>query len=102
MTHLIATTETGTTYELNGSRVQILEALSGPRWQSGSTFTLYSSQVAEETPELKKPWAYNDGEENPWEDSWVPVIGKRWYVSGKDEWRVSTPIVSIEEIKEEE
>lgn len=29
----------------------------------------------------------------------VPVVGQRMYVAGKDDWRLSTPVVSIEEVE---
>jgi hypothetical protein len=39
------------------------------------------------------PW------KNPedWEDVIYPVVGRHLYVKGRSDWRISTPIVSVED-----
>jgi len=96
MAHWIATTASGTTYEQDGGRVRIVSD------RDTQVFTVYdmrvSTGVAEEGKGYRLPWANPIG----WLRANRPEIGKHLYVSGKDEWRASTPVVSIVDIEEAE
>lgn len=85
-----ATTETGTTYTRTRGFVVVDSKRHGK-----TTIRLWSIMVAlvdEDAVTLGTPW------DNPeqWAVADEPVIGRRLYVSGRDEWRISTPIVSVE------
>lgn len=93
-----ATTKAGTVYEFNGHLVKIA---SRDGEYSIKPWTTWSAPSAEG---LMAPWAYEgwtgyggaEGYSGPWYPAERPVVGERFYVSGKDEWRISTPIVSVE------
>lgn len=78
----VATTETGTTYELVGN------------------FCLRTDNGYQH---IMKVWTmmagsapYLPGESNPsWKDVSSPEVGKRLFVSGKEGWYCSTPVVSV-------
>jgi hypothetical protein len=101
MTKMIATTQTGTTYtfDTEGGGVLIENSESpSTAWQNGTEIRkTWASKIAKESDTLMAPWAYTSGENSPWEDSDQPKVGYRWYVADRDQWRISTPIVSIEE-----
>jgi len=90
-----ATTETGTTYEYDGHLVKITS--------DGGEYSIkpWLMMSAPQTDDLMVPWAYEgwaSGEyKSPWRSRREPVVGERFYVSGRDEWRISTPIVSVED-----
>jgi hypothetical protein len=44
-------------------------------------------------PWVGQPWTADNPQ---WADVEVPALGRRLYVSGADEWRISTPIVKVE------
>ena len=46
------------------------------------------------------PW--DNGGDEAWEDVTFPVVGERLYVGTRDEWRISTPIVTITEENEDD
>lgn len=89
-----ATTKAGTVYEFNGHLVKITS--------DGGEYSIkpWSMMSAPQADDLMVPWAYEgwaSGEYNgPWLLVQRPVVGERFYVSGRDEWRISTPIVSVE------
>ena len=82
---LVATTETGTTYEIvenyclrNGNHIMKI-------------WTMMSG-VGQYIP----------GEDNPsWSNVSTPEVGKRLFVSGKEGWYCSTPIQSVEIVRKE-
>lgn len=43
----------------------------------------------------------HESPEGAWEDG-LPEVGKFMYISSKDEWYVSTEVVSVEEVDDEE
>lgn len=95
-----ATTETGTTYEYDGFLVKISSSRDGD--YSIRPWTTWSAPQADD---LMVPWGYEgwkgygkgEGYSGPWYPAERPVVGERFYVSGRDEWRISTPVVSVEE-----
>lgn len=87
-----AVTESGTVYEY-GSRLKITSARTGI-----TVFTPYV-QVAVSREELEgiASWADFHARMRELEEVDLPVVGKSLYAEGRDEWRLSTPIVSVEE-----
>lgn len=71
---------------------------------------IWSFQSAPESPELLVPWAYDGygnsfGEQvegSPWHPVTEPVMGERMYLASRDYWRISTVVVSIEEVPDVE
>ena len=80
-------TESGTEYHI------------GNGWAYNGYFvgSIWHLQVADlaEGATIEYPWRDTTG---MWRDVEVPEIGKHMYIAGKDEWRITTPIKSIEEI----
>lgn len=93
-----ATTRTGTVYTFQHGRVRIETQGIG-----SSYFTAWDMKVstrnADDREPLGLPWMV--GYEDDWVDSWKPVVGQHLYVVGKDEWRASTPVVSVEELPDD-
>lgn len=83
-----AVTKSGTVYESDGSTVRITSS-------PGRQYSI-------------RPWRMavldrkNISSDDCWEqvralpDAEIPVVGLSFYVSGRDEWRMSTPIESVE------
>lgn len=98
-----AVTQSGTTYTHKDGYIHIQKADAN----YVQTIKLWSPMLsAPETDELDYPWKYAGyqlGESqrislkspNPWHEVERPVIGERLYVNGRDEWRISTAIVSV-------
>jgi hypothetical protein len=88
-----ATTESGTTYEMRDGIVKVV-----PKDGAGYSIQVWKMQAATKVGDkyhaLGLPWS----DPTSWEDSTRPVMGRRMYVQGKDEWRISTPIVSVEDL----
>lgn len=80
------TTSTGSVYEF----VDGFVLKNG--YMLGSVIVL----MASENP-INYPWVANDG----WEDRF-PEVGEHMYVNTLREWWISTPIVSIEEVDDNE
>lgn len=49
--------------------------------------------------EVHLPWT--DEGKAQWEIATEPVIGKRMYLSSREVWRISTPVVSVEVYEDE-
>ena len=111
-----ATTETGTTYEYNGHHVLITPERSLP-YSIRPHFFMSAPNI----PTLMVPWNYADYhrdyyddnipewissspkysfEPTPWYNVERPVLGERFLVFGKDEWRISTLIECLEEFSQ--
>lgn len=81
----VATTETGTTYEFVGNLCLRNQEHIMKIW----------TMMAGKDP-------YLPGESNPsWKDVSSPEVGKRLFVSGKEGWYCSTPILSVELVRKE-
>jgi hypothetical protein len=85
-----AVTESGAVYEVIGNRVQI----------SGSSlpntyFTVY--QMHSNAAPQGYPW-----KDPSWREVDIAVVGERLAVVGRDEWRISSEIASVEELSEDD
>lgn len=93
-----ATTESGAVYEMDDGFVRITPSADSKLWPT--TIRAYAVMISREPvksgAQYPLPWA----DPSKWDDTRGPTVGHLLYVSGKDEWRVSTPIQSVE--KEEE
>lgn len=89
MARYLATTESGTVYDID---------LDNWFWNiagsfSNSTHRIWEFKVSNDAKEY--PWIDPDGWKYPGDPSnWV---GKHLYISGKDEWRISTKVQTVEE-----
>ena len=84
------TTESGAVYEIIGG----ICCKTGHRGEVYSPFMVWTMKAIDQD---NPPATWEELRTIPDGD---PEIGKRMYVSGKDEWWISTKVVSIEEIDE--
>lgn len=76
---------------------------------TGSTYEFVENFCLKNQRHIMKIWTmmsgvdpYVPGESNPsWRDVSTPEVGKRLFVSGKEGWYCSTPIVSVELVRKE-
>jgi len=90
MSNWKATSVSGTVYCRNGGFVEV--------WKQGelvSATKLFAKTRVTTNPEgyERTPWTANNDE---WEDSDVPRAGYCFYFAGKDEWRITARIASVE------
>lgn len=89
---ITAVTEAGTKYEFQGGRVTVTETVGFVPY----TFPVIKMRVIREGLDPKDvtamPWADSD----QWDDVTEPVLGKNIYVAGLNDWRLSTPIKTLE------
>ena len=86
-----ATTESGTTYTFDGWSV-LIESNRHGTYRIRPWVMRVSTEPADGPNKIGMPWTDPDH----WEDSPVPVVGQHLYVAGKDEWRISTLIETVE------
>lgn len=90
------------------------------RTESGGSYVLHLNEAGtvvfwENRGSVVKSWGLKNldpqefsvyGGEEMWEyihdQPWAPrpQVGKRMYVTGKAQWRISTPVVAVEEVEE--
>ena len=85
-----AVTKSGTKYRYQGGRIRIIPVDGRPHTISPIALRASVSNEAE----LMVPWIRPE----QWMDVTRPVIGRRLYVCGTEEWRISTAIVSVEDM----
>lgn len=93
-----ARTESGAEYTLvNG--VIYIRGSSAPNFgvypDVFKPWSLQAATVDEDQEDLAAPWI---SREKQWADVKEPVIGRRLYAAGREQWRISTPIVSVEPV----
>jgi hypothetical protein len=85
-----ATTESGTKYRLQAGSVLITPTDADPYM-----IRPWVMQAAvEDEAVLMVPWI----RPQQWMDVTRPVVGRRLYVASKNEWRISTPIATVEDL----
>lgn len=94
-----ATTKNGSIYLLVSDSQRLVKIKHG-RVVGGAYDSILNSKVSDHllgSDEFRLPW----NEPDLWTDS-LPVVGKTYYVSTRNEWWITTPIVSVENISEDE
>ena len=94
-----ATTTTGAVYLLVSDSRRLVKIKHG-RIVGGNYDSILNSKVSDHllgSEEFRLPW----NEPSLWVGS-LPVVGKTYYVSTRNEWWITTPIVSVENISEDE
>ena len=61
-------------------------------WRNGYPGRIFDFKTALE-PEVL-PWNDPDGE--VWKDARIPEVGKRMYLTSREQWVISTEVVSVE------
>lgn len=98
MTKWIAKTNTGTTYNFSNGRVRIISR-SGVEKQYFMAWYMKIFDLSETDgmKTVKEILAHL----HTLPDNDTPEVGKNIYVGGKDEWRISTPVVEITFLEDE-
>jgi len=91
METVIATTKSGAVYSFTGGQVHIKPATPGIT----QFFSVWDFKVGtiKGGSHKQAPW-FKDSPE--WEISDYPQVGYRMYVNGRDEWRISSAVVSVD------
>lgn len=89
MKNWIATTQTGTTYRYRDGVMLIDSGLDGK-------YAIKPARLETARHPTVLPW--HDGGQLLWQPTDRPQVGERLYVGGFHEWRISTEIVSVEDI----
>lgn len=98
MTHWIATTKSGTTYTYKYGRVRINSERTGESYFTVWTFKTFEFNEISDL-NIREALAYfNDALPN----ADMPEVGKHIYVAGIDEWRISTRVVEVKILEDEE
>jgi hypothetical protein len=92
-----AYTASGAVYEYDDGFVTITPSPDSKLWPTVMRLHDMSISIAEE--ELQEGSTYGLPWTHPilWVRAEVPKVGHLLYVNGREEWRVSTPIVKVEE-----
>lgn len=92
-----AVSKTGTTYESNGHTVVIRSARTGVSVIRPWVFRVVDRHSIPDVDTSREVFAYL----HSLDEVEAPVVGLSIYVSGRDEWRISTPIESLEVFDDE-
>lgn len=92
MTRWIATTESGTTYELREGHVTVNSRRTGV-----TSFPLHRMQSCR-NPTVE-PWS-TEPDAARWRDVERPVQGENLFISGMRDWRISTAIASVTDLRD--
>ena len=95
MNNFKAVTATGTTYTYNGHTIRVESARSGT-----SVFMPWTTAEFSEDDAIASDlgmWAFLKTQPRIGD---LPTVGKRMYFGGKDEWKISTVVMSVEALDE--
>jgi hypothetical protein len=84
-----ATTKSGTVYQYENGFVRIIPK-DGPEY----TIKPWVMRASNWLVKIELPWIAP----NAWDDVHRPIVGSHLYVASRDEWRISTTIVSVEDL----
>lgn len=98
MSNWVATTESGTTWRMKEDILRIDSARSGVSVFKPWVMKVLSWEELTSWLAHGEMWDHIHNVEQYWE----PVLGMSLYAAGREEWRISTPVVKIEFLPEEE